>query len=354
MAKVEVKVLPSVSMGEAIEQAKGIIQTERSGTINGLYTRFPKLNSFLMKYWRFGTVTAMAGMSGSGKSAILNMIEDDFTNPEMNPTFLRHRNSHGDLVGEDKIMVLAFKYEMDAADEVLRNLSGKVKKSYAYLLSSQKAKEDGLYNTVKDSEYDVYCQELDKLASRPIRFIENAGNLEQMYATCAYYKEKYPTKRLIVTIDHTLLTKKLSEKDDLELTAATAQMAIRLRKTFGALVIFLSQLNGEIEKPLRRTTLSLQFPVKTDIHCGNQLFWACDNVIIWHRPEILGIEKYGHFLVNKEMISVNAKGIIHGCCIKSRKNTVGNLWFLEQFGIGGMAPINAADIRAAFNPKLVT
>src|SRR5258705_13898682 len=119
------KILPIKSIAEAVEEAKGLIQTERSGEINGLYTRWVGINKFKFKYWRFGTVTCIAGGSGSGKSAILNMIEDDFTNPMLNPKFYKD------------MAILAFKYEMSAADEVLRTLSGISKKSYAHLLSSE-------------------------------------------------------------------------------------------------------------------------------------------------------------------------------------------------------------------------
>jgi replicative DNA helicase len=354
MAATEIKILPATSQAEAINQAKGHIQSERSGTIRGLYTRWPGINNFMMKYWRFKTVTGMGGMSGCGKSAILNMIEDDFTNPELNPTFLRHKDEHGNWVGEDRIMVLAFKYEMDASDEVLRNLSGKVQKSYSYLLSSHRNKEDGKYNTVSDEEFDDYCEKLEKLKDRPIIYFETAGNLEQMYATCHYYKQKYPNREFIVTIDHTLLSKKLSERDDGELMAATGQTAIRLRKSLGMMVIFLCQLNGEIEKPQRRLDNRLHFPVKTDIHWGSQVYWACDNIIIWHRPENLGIEKYGHFRVDKDMISVIALGLIHACCIKSRKNNVGNIWFREAFAVGNMFQVKVADIKAKNNMGVVT
>lgn len=347
------KILPVKSMEAAINEAKGLIQAERSGKITGLYTRWTGINNFMMKYWRFGTVTALAGMSGSGKSAILNMIEDDFTNPLLNPTFVAPVDEFGNKLGQDEVMVLAFKYEMDAADEVLRNLSGKVEKSYSYLLSSQKVKGKNEYNTVTDEEFDRYDIELEKLKNRPIKFIENAGNLNQLYDTCHFYKDKFPRRKLIVTIDHTLLSKKLSERDDLELTQGTAQTAIRLRKNLNALVIPLCQLNGEIEKPQRRIDNRLHFPVKTDIHCGNQIYWACDSVIIFHRPEILGIEKYGYFKHDKEMISVNTAGIIHAACIKSRKNTIGNIWFNHRFEIGNMVQISAGDIRTKSSPSVV-
>jgi len=344
-------VLPVKTMEQSIDEALGLIQTERSGAINGLYTRWKGINNFMMKYWRFSSVTTIAGMSGSGKSSILNMIEDDFTNPILNPTFLRHQDANGNWVGEDKIIVLAFKYEMDAADEVLRTLSGKVQKSYSYLLSSKLVKrnqnisETDVYNRVTDEEFETYNVELKKLIDRPIVYIETAGNLEQFYATCAYYKQKYPSRRLVVTLDHSLLSKKLSEKDDMELTAHTAQIAIQIRKVFGALVIFLSQLNGEIEKPLRRENPALHFPVKTDIHCGNQLYWACDNVLIFHRPELLNIRRYGLVKTATESFAIDTTDVIHAACIKSRKNSIGSIWFKNQFEIGNMLQVSPNSIK---------
>lgn len=347
-------ILLSKSISDAVEEAKFLINNERSGEITGLYTRWRGVNRSLMKYWRFGLVNMIAGSSGSGKSAILNMIEDDFTNPDTNPTFLRHidkdksSSTYGQLIGEDKIMVLAFKYEMDAADEILRNVSGKLRKSYSYLLSGEvqnnkdgnkpSALENEIYNRIGDEEFKNISLELDKLKTKRIIFFENAGNLDQLYATVAAYKEKNPHIRIIVTLDHTLLSIKLSEKDDLELSSRTAHLAIRLKKTFGANVIFLNQLNGEIENPKRRSDATLHFPVKTDIHCGSQTYWACDNVMIFHRPEILHILKYG----NK--FPVSTKDLIHCAWIKSRKNKPGNIWFKNEFHEGGMRQVDPSEV----------
>src|ERR1035437_2615668 len=90
--------LPIKPISQAVEEAKGQIQLERSGKITGLYTRWQYLNRAFFKYPRFRTITAIGGMSGSGKSAILNMIEDDFSNPELNPTFFEFETINGVLV----------------------------------------------------------------------------------------------------------------------------------------------------------------------------------------------------------------------------------------------------------------
>lgn len=351
--------LPIKTIDEAIEEAKKLIELERTGIVTGLYTRFEGINRAKMKYWRFRSVTALAGMSGSGKSAILNMIEDDFTNPLLNPHFLRHTNERGELVGQDKVLLIAFKYEMDAADEMLRNLSGKVSKSYSNLLSSEvirKVGKDPLtrsdytnpqivkanYNKVSDEEFKNYSNELDKMKGRPILYIENAGNLNQLWNTVLKIKdeEKYIGRRIIVTLDHTLLSTKLSEKDDLELMANTAKLAIRLKKMYNIMVIFLGQLNGNIEDLRRRENPDFHHPIKTDIHAQNQIFWACDDVIVAHRPEILGIEKYG-----KNPFPMRSRGLIHLAWIKSRKNKAGSLWFRNEFKEGKIVQVEPEEFK---------
>lgn len=335
----QAKILPIKSISDAVEDAKALIEVERSGNVNGLVTRWSGINRAKFKYWRFRNVTLIAGGSGSGKSAILNMIEDDFTNPELNGVWQKH------------IMVLAFKFEMDAADEILRNLSGKAKKSYAYLLSSQidtkasttpdhEGKVKDVYNRISDSEYQDLVVKLDALKSKPIKYIENSGNINQIWATCAAFKEKHPDKKLIVTLDHSLLTDKLSEKDDLELMSHIGKLAIRLKKTFDALVIYLGQLNGEIEKSIRRDNPNLHYPMKTDIHCGNQVFWACDDVLVFHRPELLHIDKYG-----TKPFPMATRGLVHCAWLKSRKNTSGSIWFRERFNEGNMDQIKADEMK---------
>ena len=93
------------------------------------------------------------------------------------------------------------------------------------------------------------------------------------------------------------------------------------------MVVLIGQLNGKIEEIVRRDNPMLHYPIKTDIHCANQVFWACDNVIIFHRPELLKIEKYGK---DKK----DTRKLIHVSIIKSRFGKVGNVWLQENFSKG--------------------
>lgn len=315
------KILTIKTVEQAADEAKQKVALERSGAQLGLFTRFNNINAAMLKYWRFGQVTMIAGASGSGKSAILNMIEDDFTNSAINGGFYKD------------VLLIACKYEMTAADELLRTTSGKIEKPYSYLLSSDFNAETKKYNTITDEEFSLIGDTLDKLKGRPIYYIESAGNLNQLYATVQYYRGEFPNKEIVVTIDHSLLSTKLDEKDDLALMSATAHCAMKMKKALRVMVIFLNQLNGIIETAVRKENPNLHYPQKTDIHCGNQLFWACDDVWVFHRPEMIGIDLY-----SKRKIP--SKNLIHGLLLKSRFGVTANCWFQQEFSKGKMSAKN--------------
>ncbi len=317
------KVLPIKHIKTSIEEAKENINLERSGKQLGLYCRFSGINRAMLKYWRFGQVTLLAGMSSGGKSTLLNMLEDDFTNPEMNKNC------------EYKVLILGFKYEMSGSDEVLRNISGKMDTSYSNLLSAEPDK-NGKYNIISDEEFETISIKLNTLKDRMIFYVETNGDLTQLWETYLTMKKKYSDYKFVITIDHTLLSKKLGEKNDMELMQNTGLLAIRLRKQ-GEMVILIGQLNGNIEENTRRENPTLHYPIKTDVHCGNQVFWACNNVILYHRPELLGIKKYG---VEKR----DSKKLIHLAYIKQRFGKIGNIWLQENFSRGQINEFPAINV----------
>ena len=313
-------VLHPTTMEQAVNNALNNIELESSGQQLGLYTRWPTFNRALKKYWRFNTITLGAGASGSGKSYLLNFIEDDFTNTQLNHNFYK----------DNQVLIAAFKYEMSASDEVIRTVSSKMGKSYSYLLSAEWDKTMKDYNTVSKTEIEAARDHMKSLVKRNILYFETAGNLQQLFETVKFLHQKYPNHRVVVTLDHTLLSERLNEKDDMELVKNTAKVAIAIKKRFGDIVIFLGQLNGYIEEDKRRDTPSLHYPVKRDIHGSNQIYWACDNVFIAHRPETLYIVTYGPD-------KLPTKNLMHVAFIKSRHGKIGNIWLHEDFANGIIA-----------------
>lgn len=299
--------LPVKHISQGLDEAKHIIDEERSGKQLGLYSNWRRVNVSIGKYFRFGRVTYLAGMSGCGKSTFLNKLHDDFTNPQINGNFHGH------------VIVLAFSYEMSAADEILRNIATKMEVQYSNLISSAWDNDFKTYKTLSDDDYNTAIKTMEQLKDRPIFYVETTGNLEQLLATRDMMGKKYPKSKFVVTLDHTLLSTKLSEASDLELQANTAKVAHKLKRRYNDHVILIGQLNGEIEKTQRRETFALHTPIKTDIHNGNQIFWACDDVYIIHRPELLHIKLYG-------TAKMPTKDLIHLIKIKGRFSDIGSIF----------------------------
>lgn len=309
--KLPVNILKFRTAEQVSKEALETIDEERKGAQLGLYTRFETLNISAGKYFRFSNIYLFAGLSGHGKSAFLNMITSDFLDKELNPV-------------EFQVLHLHFCYEMKGSDEMLRETSGEFKKSYSYMLSSEYDKDTKTYNTVSDDEFNSYKEYIHKLGKRPVFYFETAGNLVQLYNTVEYFSKHYPTMKLIVSVDHTLLSLKLDEDSDISLMAETGKTAVLLKKHFGAMVLLLGQMNNNIEKIERLKDKTLHFPMKGDIYAQGQVFNACDHVYIIHRPEMLRIERYGYS-------QKPTKSLIHLLKLKARHGRLGNVWFKEDF-----------------------
>jgi replicative DNA helicase len=365
--------LPETIVEEAIRELEG----ERSDKQLGLFSRWSSMNIAINKYFRFGKVVLLAGLSGSGKSFILNMLRADFASNEdivlikprltVDPTkeglylgnfetkvpviydvenakFRYDENSTEFyfpdsclfLTEEDNVLIrglnknapptiiLHFGFEMKGFDEYLRTASTIYGKGTDYLLSSQYNRTERKYNKISDEEVSDITIILKALKKRKELYFESSGNTKEIYETVAKLKDAYPHLNFVITIDHTMLTKKMTEKSEMELQKSVADLAVQLRQDFNALVVLVGQLNQNIEEKERKSNPQLHYPNKADIHLGSQIFWACDNVIIFHKPAKLRIEVYG-----KEKL--NTHGLIHGALIKARSGEVDDIYFLENF-----------------------
>lgn len=310
---------------DVAEEAKEKIQEERSGKQLGLRTRFAKLNIAVGKYFRFKSVTAIAGLSGHGKSLILNFILNDFLNKALNGNF------------KEDVIIIHNSFEMSPVDEVIRNISNKLEKSHLYLLSSEFDKEKGNYNTISNEELELISNALDEDEDLDHYYFEDPTNingiLKNIKCGIEYYQEKYNTTNLpkvCVAIDHTLLVDPDKGESVLDMMGRLAKTAIYLKKR-GYMVFFVGQLNNEIEKPERLKNPDLHFPVKSDIYAQAQVYNACDNVFSIHQPELLGILEYGknRFVTEK---------LIHLQLLKQRFGKVGSIWLRNELERGQLVP----------------
>ena len=311
---------------DAANEALEHIHKERSGEQYGLYTSIVPLNIAMGKYFRFANVNLLAGLSGSGKSYLLNSINNDFLDYGVGGI-----NEQAPFIP----IIFNFCFEMSAANEVLRSIANDMGVSYAYLLSSEYDKISKTYNRLSDEELLRVEEYLKYYKRKSMLFFEVPSNLQVIYNTVEHYVEEY-TKvtrsdnkpfKFIVNIDHTLLIETLDESSAVDLMANVGKIAIRIRKTFGALVNLVGQLNNNIEDIRRITNNLLHYPIKSDIYAQGQLYNACDSVFVVHQPAQLKITKYG----STEKDTTN---LMHLLKLKSRHGSTGNIWLKNALDIG--------------------
>jgi replicative DNA helicase len=329
----EIKLLRTVSIDQAREEALAEIDAERSGEQLGLYSNWKSMNRAMGKYWRFNQVTHIACRSKMGKSYVLNQLHFDFTD-------VADRGKYKALnTGINfPVEVLAFGFEMDPRDEVHRHISRLTGKTTNHLLSSQWDYEDEIFNTINNEEYNNIVNQSNWLKGRKITYVPDAGTWRQIYYTAKKFvaakRANNPNTMFIITLDHYLLARKAEERNDSELIGNIAYLLILLRKHFKAMVIVLGQMNNNILQTDRMTVPGLQYPNESDIYIGSQINWACDNVWIFpYRPELLNLETYGND-------RIDTKDLVIAASVKNRRGTIGELYFKNNLAKGKLIELS--------------
>lgn len=258
----------SLATDEAIER----VEKRRQGIQDYIITRWDKFNNLLLGGINFASVYIIAGMMGTGKSFVRTLLQEDAFNKELNK----------DCVID--YVWLHFNFEMVASSELMRIAASRMGLSFYELLSVEKP--------LDEARFQEFKRILSTLNDLPVYTCNTSGNVYQILATARKAAEKFPDKKLVISIDHSLLVERADEADENRVMAALASTAIRIKQELGAAVIILSQLRTSLQTPQRRTP-ELQYPVNDDIFGSKQLPQAADFVIILNRPELLNITTYG-------------------------------------------------------------
>lgn len=341
---------------EVAQRALLTVKEEAQGAQLGLRSRFPKLNIAVGKYFRFKQVYALAGLSGHGKSYLLNLLLQDFLNPLLNLGVCEH-----------DYILCHHSFEMNPEDEELRKASSKLGVSYNHLLSSE-FKGSG-YNTITEKEMLALEKTLYEDIDKPLYYFDEPCELIQLAANVKAAVNKYkvelyhnreklsnfvlrkgikitdiispesiPNPKVVITIDHTLLLKQAKdEKEILHTMRNLAKVAILLKKK-GYLVIFVGQFNNNIERIERIKNQEVHYPIKSDIYAQGEIYNACDGVFTIYQPELAGILKYGKN-------GYNTQGLIHLQVLKMRFGQVGSIWFKNELDKGIISEYDMEELR---------
>lgn len=262
--------LPIRPISVVANEALNYIKARKEHNVISLATRWKKLNRCCMGGIEPNTVYTIAGISGSGKSSVANLIQTDLI--DLNPN--------------RDIVVLTFSLEMVGFRQIGRTLSNKLRRTTSDLYSSHQDLDDDTYRKVINVS--------NQLKNYPIYFVDNPGSPEQVRQTILSFYDKYvkdQNKYFVIIYDHTLLTKRVGTT--IETMSELQEVFIQIKKLPLTSIIQLSQMNRNIESPERINNSLAHYPMRSDLSSSDSIFQASDYVLVIHRPEILNIHEYG-------------------------------------------------------------
>ena len=262
------------------QEAVNYIAGRREHNITSLKTRWTKFNKQCMGGIEPNTVYTIAGISGSGKSSMANLIQTDII--DLNPN--------------EDIIVLTFSLEMVGFRQVGRTLSNKLRRTTSTLYSSETDLDESTFKDVINVS--------NQLKKYPIYFVDNPSTPTQVNNIIRWFYDKYvknTNKHFVIIYDHALLTKQ--EGSMIETISELERVFIQAKKLPLTSVIQLAQMNRNIEQPERINNPLSHYPMRSDLSSSDSIFQASDYVLVIHRPEILNIQEYGpnHLPVNNKV-----------------------------------------------------
>lgn len=277
--------LPIIPISISVEEELAYMKDRKDGKIRSLKTPWKKYNHVAMGGIEWHTMHTIAGMSGSGKTAILNQLETEVLT--LNPW--------------EEFDVLSFNFEMLARNLVGRKLSNKLNKTVQYLHSGEYGVK------LSDTDYNRAVIASESIKDLPIHYVESSGTVNQIMDTVFEFSntQGYKTdsrsqykRGLLVLLDHTILVQgKTNEMERLTLFDLTARAKKALKWFYAnnrqVSFVFLSQMNRDIEKPERTMDASLHFPKKSDIFGGDSCYQFSDIVMVSMNPFQNNLTTYG-------------------------------------------------------------
>lgn len=192
--------------------------------------------------------------------------------------------------------ILNLNFEMLSRRLIGRKISTEIDKSIKTLYNASNEK-------LSKDDVEKIKRYIDKIKDTNVFYLDMTKNVNELYnIIIEWYNKrmlKNPNKKLVITLDHTILVKKFGNKNQVETLYDMMEMFNILKKQIPDRIafIFLSQLNRSIEAPDRiapdRNKLHLMYPVKADLFGSEAVYQYSDLVMISHMPYKLGISEYG-------------------------------------------------------------
>lgn len=271
------KKLPFITLEQAARDELRYIKGRMDGNIKSLLTPWNKFNIASMNGIEWGSIITVAGMSGSGKTAILNELE----------TGLFEKNPH------ENFAVLSFNFEMAARRLIGRKISKAMNRTVKQMYNADLVETERNFNL---HDYNAAVEYLKTIKDSPVYYVDIPGTVKQIVRTVEHFAMEVPEnqyKGILVTLDHSILVKKFGEQSTLDILYDLAAAFNELKKKIKSSFVIVSQLNRGIENVERIQNKNLHFPMKSDVFGADALYQYSDVFMITHRPDMLKLQAYG-------------------------------------------------------------
>lgn len=289
----------------AVDITNKKLQDIRSGLVKPIYTSSKKETDKIGGYFPTDQIT-LAARTGTGKSAVvLNMIQD-FVNPNINPLYAKN------------MIVLYDSWEMPMWRNMLRMYSKAGEMPVKQILDYETKMQQDAFNRILTIS--------QQFRGYPIYFRTITQNVKDWAKAKRKIRDENKDKVIVNVVDHTRLISKENEKSEEELITNFMFTGMRLKLELDTINIFLTQMNRNIENGSIRSDIGKTLPVSSDIWGADSVYQSSDVVIAYHRPGFYGLTEW-------EGIPT---GIIRGnpdsndnlmieCVLKQRDGWTGNI-----------------------------
>ena len=288
----------------AIDEANRKLLDIREGKLKPIRTSSKKENEKIGGFFE-GEQIVIAGRTGTGKTAKIIHMMEDFVNPAINPDFAANG------------IILFDSWEMSAWRNVIRMYSREHELTVKQILDTQRTMMEDMFNRIT-----LISQ---KFRNHPVYFSNISQKVPDWIASKRKIRKAFPNSKLINIVDHTRLVTRGNEKSEEELITNLMGAGMKIKLEDNYTNFFLSQMNRAIETASVRSDIGKNLPVSSDIFGSDGVFQYGDVVVASHRPGFYGLKTFDGIPTGKTDDPNSTDNLMIDVVLKQRDGWTGNI-----------------------------